>query len=476
MFTQVKIIGIAGSSYDFLLAPYLLKTYAYQFEEIKKKFQIEINNYHIGTSPQEILDNISRNIPSLLGFSCYIWNIELVKYLIKKFKGYTKIILGGPEISNDNKYDADYLVIGEGEQKFSTLLLENKLYNNQEQISDSDFKNMPSPYLSNAIPNYLLKPPYRTNFETQRGCNFRCAYCLYHRNFPYIKYRNPDNVVKEMTHVYEHGGKIGKILDANLFSNRKHPKQIFSGLIKNKVKMKLSIDSIPNFIDKEIADLCKYYINQGGQLLLGIGLQSLNPESMKIMKRSINLNSLDNALKLLSTTGIVIRIDTILGLPRETKDTYYDLLNYVIEKMKLNDNYYLGTYVLKILPGTEMVKIAEDEKLVINDNWHNVYSTPTMPRNDILKCLRLTAIAFRFFNSDNIDKKDKLSSLFFNKRSKLKISNIEFLELLESKFYNHLQPSSNFVQHNFPDAENYYFKQLKLDLPDNILIKIVEKL
>lgn len=469
---NVKIIGIAGSPFDFLLAPYCLKTYAYQFKDIKDNFNIQIYNYHNKVNPQKILNDLSRHIPHLLGFSCYIWNIDIIKYLIKKLKRCTKIILGGPEISNKN-YNVDYLIMGEGELPFVSLLRKSKI--DSGQISKTNFKNIPSPYLSKIIPDNLLKHPYRTSFETQRGCNFRCAYCLYHRNFPYIKYRNSDNVINEITYVYNKGGRIGKIVDANLFSNNEHPKKIFSGLIKNKIKMKLSIDSIPNFIDKELTDLCKQYIDQGGQLLLGIGLQSLNKKSMKTIKRGINLNVLDNALKLLSSTGIIVRIDTILGLPYETKNTYYKLLNYVIEKMKLNDNYYLGTYVLKILPGTEMIDIAEREKLTIDidNNWHNIYSTPTMSRNDMLRCLRLTAIAYRFFNSDNIDKKDKLSSLFFNKRNKLKLSSIGLLKLLEKRFKNYLNSSSNFMQEDFPDAENYYFKQFKIDLPDKIVHEII---
>ena len=50
---------------------------------------------------------------------------------------------------------------------------------------------MPSPYLTGEISTELLqRKNVQVNIETQRGCNLRCSYCLYHADFPKIRYRD----------------------------------------------------------------------------------------------------------------------------------------------------------------------------------------------------------------------------------------------------------------------------------------------
>jgi anaerobic magnesium-protoporphyrin IX monomethyl ester cyclase len=77
-------------------------------------------------------DLFSRN-PDVIGFSCYIWNIEetiVVINMLKKIKPELKILLGGPEVSYDTDYwmerlpEVDFIVMGEGEETFDHLLTE----------------------------------------------------------------------------------------------------------------------------------------------------------------------------------------------------------------------------------------------------------------------------------------------------------------------------------------------------------------
>ena len=69
--------------------------------------------------------------PWLVGFTCYLWNIERTLWIareLKRRRPETHVVLGGPEITADNawvlEHDAyDFAVIGEGEQTFANLLL-----------------------------------------------------------------------------------------------------------------------------------------------------------------------------------------------------------------------------------------------------------------------------------------------------------------------------------------------------------------
>src|SRR5207248_4554819 len=69
--------------------------------------------------------------PWLVGFTCYVWNIERTLWIareLKRLRPRTRIVVGGPEITADNAWvlqtaDYDFAVIGEGEQTFAQLLL-----------------------------------------------------------------------------------------------------------------------------------------------------------------------------------------------------------------------------------------------------------------------------------------------------------------------------------------------------------------
>ena len=62
------------------LAVYSLKANAGKYEE-----DIELAEYTINHQKEEILAGIYRKKPDVVGFSCYIWNIEYVKEVVSEF-------------------------------------------------------------------------------------------------------------------------------------------------------------------------------------------------------------------------------------------------------------------------------------------------------------------------------------------------------------------------------------------------------
>jgi len=65
---------------------------------------IVVKEFTINNGILEILGNIYRETPTIVGFACYIWNIEMTLSLVKKLKKVAPtvtVILGGPEVSYD---------------------------------------------------------------------------------------------------------------------------------------------------------------------------------------------------------------------------------------------------------------------------------------------------------------------------------------------------------------------------------------
>ena len=92
------------------------------------KPSIELAEYTINHQLDQILQDIFRREPDVIAFSCYIWNIEYIRYLIAdlgKILPDVPIWLGGPEVSFDAAKvlgelpEATGVMKGEGEETFA---------------------------------------------------------------------------------------------------------------------------------------------------------------------------------------------------------------------------------------------------------------------------------------------------------------------------------------------------------------------
>ena len=92
---------------------------------------VEAAEYTINQNRGDILADIYRRRPDAVGFSCYIWNISMVRALaadLHRLLPGTELWLGGPEASYDGEGLLGALpfvrgvMIGEGEETFAQLL------------------------------------------------------------------------------------------------------------------------------------------------------------------------------------------------------------------------------------------------------------------------------------------------------------------------------------------------------------------
>src|SRR5690606_15146304 len=82
------------------LAIRYLKAYA------EPEFVIELVEYTINDPVLNIVSDLHRKKATIIGFSCYIWNIEetiKVVKILKKINPELTIVLGGPEVTYDTR-------------------------------------------------------------------------------------------------------------------------------------------------------------------------------------------------------------------------------------------------------------------------------------------------------------------------------------------------------------------------------------
>ena len=96
-----------------------------------KQFNIDILPESIASyiADSALINLILKKNPEMVGFTVFAWNVERTLYIAEQLKKQSDItiILGGPEITRDNKLlesqFIDHYVYGEGEQAFINLLL-----------------------------------------------------------------------------------------------------------------------------------------------------------------------------------------------------------------------------------------------------------------------------------------------------------------------------------------------------------------
>ena len=188
---------------------------------------------------RELVTALAERDPWLVGFTCYLWNIERTLWIareLKRIRPLVRIVLGGPEITADNSWVLaspayDFAVIGEGEQTFAQLLL--GLVQNETvppvpiaglyvpPPSGPRFDATRRPAFRTPMPDLnALGSPYRAGIldvadeemlllETTRGCRFKCKFCYYPKAYDQLYYLTDDNVLAELRHAAERGaGKL----------------------------------------------------------------------------------------------------------------------------------------------------------------------------------------------------------------------------------------------------------------------------
>lgn len=360
------------------LAVYDLKAYAKEYQD-----QIEITEYTINQNPDEILKDIYRKKPDFIAYSCYIWNICIIEQLIKetvKILPNTELWLGGPEAS----YRAEELMqkysflkgimIGEGEETFYQLLkyyeeksglekVQSIMYREKNEIKQTkigallDLSSVPFPYQNlSEFENRIIY------YESSRGCPFSCSYCLSSIDKK-LRFRELELVKKELQFFLDKKVAQVKFVDRTFNCKKGHAFEIWQYILEHD-------NGITNFHFEISADLLTeeelklIQRMRPGLIQLEIGVQSTNPETLKAIHRTVNLEILKrNVASVHTFQNTHQHLDLIAGLPQEDYVSFQKSFNEVYEMQP--DQLQLG--FLKVLAGTQIWEHTKEYEIVYQD-------------------------------------------------------------------------------------------------------------
>lgn len=406
------------------LAVYSLRSYA--GKEMRE--HVELAEYTINQRMEQILADLYKRKPDVIGFSCYIWNILLVRRLIREFSKLlpeVPIWLGGPEVSYEyQKIFEDFsevtgIMQGEGEETFRELL---QAYVKAEREAEGavSFRGLPlkipgtatregffgvrKPLDMDSLPFYYEelgedeKERERHKilyYESSRGCPFRCSYCLSSIE-KQVRLRDLKLVKKELRYFLDRKVRQVKFIDRTFNCNREHALSIWRFLLEND-------NGVTNFHFEIAAELLTQeelkVLSQmrPGLVQLEIGVQTTNKETLRAIHRHGNLEKLRAAVLSISEAGNIHQhLDLIAGLPWEDLKSFRNSFNKVFAMAP--NQLQLG--FLKVLKGSELYERANEYGIICqSEPPYEVLYTKWLSYEDVQELKKVEKMLELFYNS-----------------------------------------------------------------------------
>jgi len=336
-------------------------------------------------SPEALLAACAERPPEILGFSSYSWNENLCRVVadhLRTMLPETLFLVGGPNIDVEparrtgflrRNAAIDLMAIGAGEEIFTDLIAwwqrrgdrlcrdalpaglvwthQGELRQTPERRVAKDSPLPTSPYLSGALDAFLAAGMVPM-FETNRGCPYRCTFCVWGGADQNVVRRfDLDVAMQEFDYVAERSRAENWILcDANfgmfprdielarhlrrLHDRDGYPRRCHLFLAKNVTARNLEIGSI-------LRDMIYPLMS----------VQSLDPQVLRNIRRdNISIETYEHFVGQFQARGAETFSDLIVPLPGETVGSHLAALRRLMRvgvSIIFNHN-------LRLLPGAEL--------------------------------------------------------------------------------------------------------------------------
>lgn len=347
-------------------------------------FDVEIKEFTIKDSLENMFAYIVENQIQILGVSVYIWNVELVQALLARIHLQAPeiiVILGGPEVSYESDYFleqklANFIITNEGEIAFNRLLhslfenlpcdsVPNLRYlrdgeviatNTKEIASLNELKN---PYIVDEEP-YDHKIAY---VELSRGCPYTCSYCLASLE-KRVRYFDIERVTKDLSYLYNRGARTFKFLDRTFNIRESLSIDLFEHIFNTHYEeavfqFEINADILSDNILQYLETNCP-----PNKIRFEIGIQSTNDHVNAAVYRKQDTSKLFHNIKRLKNSNVILHLDLIAGLPYEDLESFKRTFNSVFRLH--GDELQLG--FLKMLRGTRLFYEQDKYHYVVQDS------------------------------------------------------------------------------------------------------------
>lgn len=388
---------------------YSLKAYAQSVNGAECP-DIELAEYTINHQPEQVLQDLYRRGPQVIGFSCYIWNITFIRELIGdlgKILPEAQIWLGGPEVSFNSREMLEALpgargiMKGEGEETFARLAraygdsrealprllaaipglcfrLPDGAFSDTPQNPVMDLSSLPFYYGQMGLEGLEHRIIY---YESSRGCPFSCSYCLSSVDKA-LRFRDPKLVKAELDFFLERKVPQVKFVDRTFNCKKSHAMAVWRYILeRDNGVTNFHFEIAADLLDEEEMALLEQM--RPGLIQLEIGVQTTNPRTLEEIRRKTDISRIrELTARINGWHNIHQHLDLIAGLPYESLERFRQSFNevYAMEPEQLQ----LG--FLKVLKGSRMAELQRKYGLSCSGRPpYEVLSTRWMSYGELLE-------------------------------------------------------------------------------------------
>ncbi len=402
-----------------------------------------IREFTVNEPPQSVLADLLEELPDIVAFSCYIWNVEQSLRIagdLKKLLPSTLIIVGGPEVSFDaeellgRNAALDCVIRGEGEQTWRELagILSrgeslganpeslpagitwrsgNHILTSPDRHVAPDLDVLASPFASGLVDT--AKP--LVYCETSRGCPFSCAFCLSSiekgvRSFSMARIR------RDLQYLMDAKVQVVKLVDRTFNFDAGRADDIWEFILSQNSPCRFHFEIAADLLTERNLALLKRV--PPGKFRFEIGVQATGKETLDRVNRTSRTDRLlANIRRLRNETGVTVHLDLIAGLPGEDLPGFLDSL----QRLFPLHPHHIQVEPLKVLKGSPMVSIAAEEGYAYAAYPpYKILRTPSLSFHDITHIEELTRLLDVYYNSERFAcalravEQTKPLSAFFN--------------------------------------------------------------
>ena len=380
----------------------------------------DIVEYTINMPVLHILSDITEHDIDILGFACYIWNIEMTLHVVDMVKAVRpdiKIVLGGPEVSFTADElltrcpNIDYIVQGEGEEAFHALVTalhlgndgldpvipgvrgrrDGSILGSTEAVEVRDLSTIPFPYTEEDMEDLEHKIIY---YESSRGCPFSCQYCL-SGNKNTVRFFPQERTLKELQWFIDHGVKQVKFVDRTFNCAPHHHRPLMEFMRDSDTDMNFHLEMEPELMTEwETNILCE---TPPGRIQIEVGVQSTHKKTLDSINRYNDWPYIQKSIRPIIQAGRThVHMDLIVGLPHEDFNRFGQSFNDLFSLQP----HALQIGFLKLLKGSGVRQMREYKYVADPLAPYEVLSTHVLPYDDVRFLKYFEDVFERFYNSE----------------------------------------------------------------------------
>lgn len=315
-----------------------------------------IDNYLLRLSTEELVTEIRRRNPTIVGFSIMTFTYPEARRNMMRLKEEMPeilVIVGGPHAtlySKEliNKPFIDIVVLGEGEYALLEIV---RALNDKEEVNRQLFKDIKGaafkdnrgtlfnedrefikdldglPFPARHLVNMDMYPReeqfYLPNVHpvdqiaSSRGCPFACTFCSSKILWKKIyRYRSAQNVVNEIEYlIKKYGSKGIYFRDDNFTVNKNRVIELCREIKRRKLSFDWMVESRVDLISRNLLE----EMVSAGCKSIWFGFESGSQRMLDYLKKGFSLSDTEKTVKLCKEFGLTIGGTFIMGLPNEAK-------------------------------------------------------------------------------------------------------------------------------------------------------------